>query len=365
MDFLAPVRSFDQLQRRHKALAVPLAVLKKVSDDGAGNFAALIAYYAFLSMFPLLLLAVAILGFIVHSDASVRSAIENSGLPHIPPFNSLANGHLRGSGVGIIIGALGALWAGLGVTMVLQNVFNQINGVPYNRRPNFIKVRLRGVRLLLTVGVLEIVATSIAGVLSAGHHGALLTVAGILVAFGFNVLLFFFSFRQLTTETVATSKLWPGIIFASIGWELLQSLGGLYVAHVLHGADATYGSFAAVIGLIAWLYLGARVVVYGAELNSVVDHHYWPRSLLDPPAPADDDVHRTLAEVQERGAQENVSVTFTPPAARPSPATNDSPPPPLNDGAESGARERRTDGVDRLSAGGAFQHLRRRVRLRR
>jgi membrane protein len=314
VDKLAPVRRFDRLQRGHPALAVPLAVLKKVSDDSAGNYAALIAYYAFLSLFPLLLLAVAILGFVAHGDASARQTIAHSGLPNIANLrSSLAHGHLRGSGVGIVIGALGSLWAGLGVTMILQTTFNQIYGVPYDRRPNFIKVRLRGLRLLLTVGVLQIAATAIAG-LATGGGGTLLVIAGFVVSMAFNVLLFFLAFRQLTTETVPTRALWAGIIFAAIGWELLQTIGTVYVNHVVHNAGATYGTFATVIGLLAWLYLGARVIVYGAELNSVLEHHYWPRSLLEPRTPADDAVHRALAEEQERERHEDVNVTFDSPA---------------------------------------------------
>jgi YihY family inner membrane protein len=314
VDKLAPIRGFDRLQRRHRVLGVTFAVLKKVSDDGAGNYAALMAYYGFLSLFPLLLLAVAILGFIVQSDANARTTILHSGLPNIPIIgDSLKHGHLAGSGIGVAVGALGSLWAGLGITMAAQTTFNQISGVPYDRRPNFLKVRLHGIRLLFGVGVLEVLATTIAGLMSTGFGGPLLVVAGFVVALGFDVLLFFFAFRQLTHASVPTRALWPGIVFASIGWELLQTLGGLYLAHVVKKAGATYGSFAGVIGLLAWLYLGARLVVYAAELNNVLLHRYWPRSVLAPPTSADQDVYRALAAVGERLPQEHVEVRFGPP----------------------------------------------------
>jgi YihY family inner membrane protein len=320
MDKLAPIRSFDRLQQRRKLLAVPLAVQKKVSDDGAGNYAALIAYYGFVSLFPLLLLAVSVLGFIVHSDAGARSTILSSGLPDIPIIGTtLKDGHLTGSGIGIVIGAVGALWAGLGITNTLQNTFNQIYGVPYERRPNFLKLRLRGLRLLLAVGVFELVTISLTGLISAGVGGAVLDVAGFVVTIALNAALIAVAFRFLADSSVPKRELLPGIVFATIGWELLQAVGGIYVHHVLAKASSTYGSFAEVIGLLAWLYLAARIIVYAAELNSVLAHHYWPRSLLEPTTKADDEVRASLAKAQERVPREHVEVSFeTPTEATPS-----------------------------------------------
>jgi YihY family inner membrane protein len=314
VDKLAPLRRLDRLQRRQPVAAVIFGVIRKSSDDNAGNFAALLAYYGFLSIFPLLLLAVSILGFIIQDNKSALQTIEASALAEIPVIgDSVATGHLRGSGLGVAVGALGALWGGLSITIVVQNAFNAISGVPYNRRPNFVKLRLRGLRLLVTVGVLEIVSTVIAGVVSGNGESLPLAVGGYVVAFAFNVALFFLAFRQLSPETMPTRALWPGIAFSAISWELLQSLGGLYVAHVLKNASATYGTFATVIGLLAWLFLGARLVIYAAELNSVLHRRYWPRSLLGPATVADDAVHRSLAEMQDRSAREEVEVSFDPP----------------------------------------------------
>jgi membrane protein len=319
MDALAPLRSFDRFQQRHRTLAVILAVQKKFSDDGAGNLAALIAYYGFLSLFPLLLLAVAILGFVLQNDPGARAAVINSGLKEIPIFgNSLLNGdHLKGSGVGLVVGAAGSLLAGLGVSVVVQNTFNQVHGVPHKRRPNFLQARIRGIWLLVTLGLLQIVSTGVTGLVSSGFGGVVLVVAGIAASLACDVLLFFAAFRLLTDRRIATRELWPGIAMASIGWEILQSVGALYVNHELRGAAATYGTFATVIGLLAWLFLGARLVVYSAELNVVLARGYWPRSLFAPPTPADDVARRALAEMEERDDRETISVTFDPPTGEP------------------------------------------------
>src|SRR5581483_9988831 len=111
---------------------------------------------------------------------------------------------------------------------------------------------------------------------------------------------------------IPTRELWPGIALAAVGWEVLQSVGGIYVAHVVRGASQTYGTFATVIGLIAWLYLGARAVVYAAEINVVLTRGLWPRSIMDPPEPADRRARAALARMEERDDKETIGVTFHP-----------------------------------------------------
>jgi hypothetical protein len=112
---------------------------------------------------------------------------------------------------------------------------------------------------------------------------------------------------------IPTGELWPGILLATAGWEILQSVGGIYVAHVVKGAGEAYGTFAAVIGLMAWLYLGARLLVYSAEINVVLTRGLWPRSIIDPPEPADRRARAALAKMEERDDKETVDVTFHPP----------------------------------------------------
>src|SRR5579859_8138184 len=107
MDLLRPVRAFDHVQQRHKWLAIPFAVIKKFSDDGAGGLAALIAYYAFFSLFPLLLVFVTVLGFVFQGDKSVANSVESSVLAHFPIVGDQLRSHqLSGSVTGVVIGGL-------------------------------------------------------------------------------------------------------------------------------------------------------------------------------------------------------------------------------------------------------------------
>ena len=164
MDPLAPLKSFDRLQRRHRSLAVPVAVVKKFGDDQAGNLSALIAYYGFFSLFPLILVMVSVLGFILDGNPDAQEAVVDSALKQIPIVGEqIRGGSLEGSGVALVVGIVGALLAGLGVTLAAQTAFNRVHAIPHRERPNFLSSRLRGLGLLALLGTLQVISTAAAG----------------------------------------------------------------------------------------------------------------------------------------------------------------------------------------------------------
>ena len=308
------LRALDRLQQRSPRLSFPAAVIKKFGDDEAGQLAALIAYYGFVSLFPLLLVLVTVLGFVLEGDPKTQASVLNSALGQFPIIgNQLqSNVHsLKGSGIGLAIGLLGSLLAGLGITGATQNAFNQVWYVPHKHRPNFLIARLRGLGLLAVLGILVIVSTVAAGFVTAGGQSAPALVGGVLVAFIVNLLLFFTAFRLLTAEDVETRDLLPGVIVAAVLWTLLQHVGGYYVDHVVRHAKETSGLFAFVLGLLAWLYLGAQVTLLAAEINVVRAQRLWPRSFFsDPLLDADRRALTSSAEIEERIHEENVEVDF-------------------------------------------------------
>jgi membrane protein len=315
MDLLRPVRAFDRTQQRHRWLSVPLGVVKKFADDGAGQLAALIAYYAFFSLFPLLLVFVTVLGYVFHGNSGVEKSIENSVLGHFPIIGDEVRSHkLTGNAVAVVIGIVVSLWAGMGVVQAAQNAFDRVWAVPFKARPDFLGRRLRGVLLLAVLGALFVVSTIISGLVSAGLGSIGVKVGGIGLSLLLNFVLFAASFRMLTTTSVPNRHLWLGAVIGGLLWEVLQVAGGAYVNHVVRHAGSTYGVFATVIGLLAWLHLGAQATLYAAEVNVVVLRGLWPRSLLGPPTePADEATLRALAEVEERSDHERVQVEFKPP----------------------------------------------------
>jgi membrane protein len=312
MDPLAPIKAFDRFQRRHPPLAIPVAVLRNISDQGAGNASVLIAYWSFFSIFPLLLLFSTILGFVLQGHPSVQHSLLHSALKQFPIIGSNLES-LHGSGLGLIIGIVATIWSGLGVTVAAQNAFNRVYAVPHYQQPDFFTSRWRGLKFLAAAGVLQVLSTLVSGLVTGGLGGVWVTIGGIAVSLALNLALFSVVFRVFVPGVVPTSELWPGIVLAAIGWEVLQAVGGIYVNHVIRGAGQTYGTFATVIGLMAWLYLGARIVVIAAEINVVLTRGLWPRSLMDPPEPADRRARALLAKMEERDDKETIEVAFHPP----------------------------------------------------
>jgi YihY family inner membrane protein len=311
VDLLAPVRALDRVQHRHKSLAIPFAVLKKFSDDGGGRLAALVAYYGFFSLFPLLLVMTTILGFVLNGNASAQHTVEHSVLGQFPVIGSQIKLHqLSGSIGALVIGLVVALLGGLGVTGAAQSAFDQVWAVPMKDRPDFIHSRLRGLLLLGSLGVLFIVSTAISGLVT-GLGGPVVKVGGFAVSLIANFALFLAAFRFLTSSTIPTRCLWIGVAFAAVFWEILQVAGGLYVHHVYQHASATSSQFALVIALLVWLHLGAQVTLYAAEINVVLARGLWPRNLIGPPeAAADEETLTALAKVEERHDTEQVDVHF-------------------------------------------------------
>jgi YihY family inner membrane protein len=311
VDILRPVKAFDRYQQKHVWLAIPMAVVRKFGNDQAGNLAALVAYYAFFSLFPLLLVMVTILGFVLQGNPGAQHAVEKSVLGQFPVIGSQIKVHaLAGHATALVIGIVASLWGGLGVTNASQNAFDRVWAVPFKDRPDFLRARLRGLLLLAVLGILFVASTAVSGLVT-GLGGPGVKVAGYVISLIVNFLLFLAAFRMMTSATIATRCLWVGVALAACFWEVLQVVGGIYINHVYRHASSTYSQFALVIALLVWLHLGAQMTLYAAEINVVVTRKLWPRSLMGPPEiPADEETLRALAKVEERHDEERIDVEF-------------------------------------------------------
>ncbi|MFL6226906.1 MAG: YihY/virulence factor BrkB family protein [Actinomycetes bacterium] len=309
------VQAVDDVQQRHRWLAFPMAVVKKYGEDQGGQRAALLAYYGFFSLFPLLLVAVTVIGFALHGHTDLGRRIVDSAVAQFPVVGdeisgTVSHSRLRGSGVALAVGALFALWGGLGVAEAAQAAMNGIWNVPRRRYPSFLLRRLRGLAWLLILGGGLLLASVVSGVAAAADT-AWSGPAGVAASTLVNMLLFLIGFRVLTVRNVSLRTLLPGAVLAAVAWALLQWLGGWYVARQLSRASVTYGAFALVIGLLSWLYLASTVTLLAAELNVVRARRLWPRSLAPPPLGRPDErALEGLTRQEERLPDQRVEVSF-------------------------------------------------------
>jgi len=311
-------RAFDRYQQQHRWLGFPLAVLQKYSDDQGAYLAATVSYYAFFSIFPLLLVFTTVLGFVLGGHGDLYKSLVDSALGQFPVIGRQLRAHsLNGNGLALGLGLAAALWAGIGVFLAAQNAMNHVWGVPYRRRPDFLRQRLRALELLVLLGGGILASTVLAGLGSFGaSYGIAWKIGSIALSTVLNVGLFWVAFRVLTAKDVTWRQLRGGAIAAAVLYEILQALGGYYVGHAVKGASSTYGTFALVIGLLSWIYLSAHITLLAAEGNVVATRRLWPRSfsmVIEQPATDADRVALTQrTKVEERREDESVAVEFEP-----------------------------------------------------
>jgi membrane protein len=286
------VHHVDRGQQNWPWLAVVVATSKKFAEDRATNLAALIAYFAFAAIFPLLLVAVTILDIVASHypklGARLLKALHDYPVIGTQLKSSMTHG-LSGAGLALIIGIVLALFAARGVARAIQNALNSVWEVPQFRQPRFPKTLLRSLGLIAVLGPGQIITIALSSVAGGTGHlgGAFAKIAAFAVSLLLNIGLFWASFRLATAAEVPSRNLRLGAILAAIAWQLLQLLGGFFIGHLIT-ANAAYGVFAVVLGLLAWLYIQAQITLFVAELNVVRVMRLWPRSLAPPPLTAAD-----------------------------------------------------------------------------
>ena len=295
------VGAADRFQQRQPWLAFPVAVWKKFTADQAGNLAALISYYGYAAIFPLLLVLATVLDLTLRNDPSLRTTLINSALAQYPvvgPEIKTNLGSLSGGGLALFFGILLLLLGARGVAGAMQNAMCTLWDIPRTERPGFPKSLGYQLALLFTVGIGLLATTFLSGI--AGGAGNVLTGVGahigaVVISLVLNVGMFWLAFRLAVVRRVPWRHLRYGAAVAAVVWQVLLIVGGYVVSHQLHRASALYGTFGVVLGLLAWLYLQAEVTLYAAEIDVVLVKRLWPRSLKSKkgePSPSPD---------QERG----------------------------------------------------------------
>jgi YihY family inner membrane protein len=275
------VDKVDAWQQKHTVPAFVVAVCVKYRDDRGQQYAALLSYYGFISMFPLLLLFVSILTLLLHDDPTLRDRIVDSLVGRLPVIGTEIQTNvdsLQVHGVLLLVGLATLLWAGLKVVRHAQNAFNEQWGVPYVQREGIVRQSVRGLVTLAVIGVAIVGATAVTSLAAFGDLPGLTKVSGAVAAIVLNIVFLGASFEILTEAHLGLRGILPGAVAGGIALWLLQLVGGTYVERVIADASDIYGAFATVFGLLIWLAVMARVALLADEVNVVLRRRAWPRS---------------------------------------------------------------------------------------
>jgi YihY family inner membrane protein len=317
--FEKTMRRIDAAQQRFGPAAMVFGVMKKFGDDNAGNLVSNLAFSAFLCVFPLLLILVTVLDIVLAHDASARASLLNSTFGEFPVVGSTLHSQIHGlhrsSVIGLVVGVLVLLWGSTGLAQSGLYSMSQIWNLPGPDRPNFVSRLGRSFGFLVVLGLGIIVTTALASFGTFGRHNIALGILAEILAVAVNVATYFGAFRVLTPKVVHSRQLIPGAILGGVLWTILQAVGGYLIGHDLKNDSVSYGVFAVVLGLVAWIYLGCEATIYAAELNTVLARRLWPRGMVQPPLTEADQRSLALQATQNRRRPEQeVSVTFTAPA---------------------------------------------------
>jgi YihY family inner membrane protein len=309
------VRRADRFQQRHGAIGFPLAVMQKFGNDQASGKAALMAYYGLFALFPLLLLLVTGLGFALSGQPQLRASLLNSALRNIPVIGMQLRSDvhpLTGSVPALVIGIIGAIYGAVGLGLAAQNAMNTVWNIPFVFWPNIWLRYLRTLGVIGLLGLSALTSAACAVIATAAHLGLDGRLAAVAASLLLDLGLFLLAFLLLTAEPLRIRDVAQGAAIATVLWQALQYVGTWYVTRELQRAAPTYGFFAVAITLLLWLFLGAQLTLWAAEINVVRRYRLWPRSLTQPPlTEADRRVFKRLAQMEVRRPEVMITTKFT------------------------------------------------------
>ncbi|OBK14485.1 YihY/virulence factor BrkB family protein [Mycobacterium asiaticum] len=309
----------DRLQRRNRGVGLVVGVVYKYLDDQGGYLAALITYYAFVSLFPLLLLLTTGLGVLLRGHPDLQAQVLQSTLSQFPVIGAQLHQPegLNGGPAAVIVGILGALYGGLGVGQAVQNAMDSVWAVPKHARRDAIRSRKHSLMLLLVLGSAAIATTVLTAIGHAtGSLGVLGKIGITLITVCMNAVICLMLFRVTTARELTYRQVLPGALAGAVIWQVLQWFGAGYIGHVVKTSSATNSVFALVLGMLAFLFLISSTLVLCAEINVVLVEELHPRALLTPftddadLTPADRKTYTRKAKAERVKGFQRVSVRF-------------------------------------------------------
>lgn len=298
-----PVEKFvarvDAFQRRHAWLSLPHGIIKKFGDDGGGHLAALMTYYGFLSLFPLLIVATAFAQIVSQGNTELKDRIISAVTSYFPAIGDSLAASLHTSsrtGLALIIGLLIAFYGARGIADSVQNALHVVWAVPRKKRAGFPLSMLRSFSIIIFAGIGLLISAVLSGYASNTSYPFIVRIvigtASFIVLFG--VFWGIFTFGSSAPKRRIANV--PGAIIAAVGLQFLQAIGAYLITSQLNRHSGLNAQFGVVLALFFWIYLQAQVFIFALEYNTVRAHRLYPRALDEAnPTEADLRAHKLYA----------------------------------------------------------------------
>jgi len=282
--FESALHGLDKAQRSTPVLSFPLAVVKRYSDEKGGRKAALLTYYAFLSLFPILIVFITVLNYLVAGQPGIEAQVMRHVYQFFPSLGSQIQTSvtsLHKSGLALLLQVLVILYGARGLASILQETFNDLWSVEAEHRPGFWGDHMRSVGMMVAVGLGIIIGTVISYALGNVNHLGIIgqsfvTLVNAAITFG----LFLTVFRLGTSQRVSLRKLTVGAAIATVGTIIVQRFGSYIMQHQLHQLEGSYGSFAFALAALFWIYLQAQIILYAIVITVVRTERDWPKKIF-------------------------------------------------------------------------------------
>ena len=246
----------------------------------SGRNAALIAHFAFLSVFPLLLVFTTVLGFVLQSRPKLREDIIDSALEQLPFLGQQIEddpSKLTGNAIVLVLGLAAALWGGMKAFVAVHTALDDISETALDDRANLLITRLRALLGMAYIGGAQVATAILASLASVTGVRIISKILFLIFTTAINIGVLALSYRWLRSAWPSWRSVVPGAIVGGVLFAVLQVIGVTIVARAIANASPVYGNFASVIGLLSWLSLHAIIALAGAELNAALATNRPPR----------------------------------------------------------------------------------------
>lgn len=264
------------VRAKHLAIEVAVDTLDGWRRHISGRNASVLAFFGFLSIFPLMLAATTILGLVLEDNEELQQRIIDGALADIPVLGQqLQNdpASLSGSVWVLIAGLAAALWSATKSFVAMQRAFDDVWEIDVDHRDPMPKQRGKAVLGLVFIGAAQIASLTISTIVRAADLPTAGRVVLAIATIAINISMLAAMLRFLTAAEPTWNDIWPGAVTAGIAYTLIQRFGTDIVMRIINNASDTYGQFALVLGLVTWLSLLAIATIMSAELNAALVRH--------------------------------------------------------------------------------------------